>query len=222
MRYSEILTLITEKECSIIGTDKYLKSAVLIPIVTVIEEEYILFEKRSLNVRQPGEVSFPGGHFDTLLDDDFCNTAVRETCEELGLTKDKIFIIGKLGSFISPMGVLIESFIGRLNISSIDEIKIDTHEVEKIFIIPLKYFIDNKPLEFYSQLEIHPFIIDANGNREELLPVKDLGLPEKYLMPWTKGKHRVLVYKSKEETIWGITAELVYELVNRLKIKIDK
>ena len=40
--------------------------------------------------------------------------------------------------------------------------------------------------------------------------------------PWRRGKHRVLVYKNTEEVIWGITAELVFELTNKLKEQIDK
>jgi hypothetical protein len=41
-------------------------------------------------------------------------------------------------------------------------------------------------------------------------------------LPWTQGKHRVLVYKTSEEVIWGITAELIFELANRMKEQIDK
>jgi hypothetical protein len=31
-----------------------------------------------------------------------------------------------------------------------------------------------------------------------------------------------LVYKTSEEIIWGITAELIFELSNKLKEQIDK
>ncbi len=45
----------------IITEDQMFESAVLIPIVRYKNREYILFEKRSQFVSQPGEMSFPGG-----------------------------------------------------------------------------------------------------------------------------------------------------------------
>ena len=54
-------------------------------------------------------------------------------------------------------------------------------------------------------------VYDSNGNELQLLPVKELGLPKRYAGPWTKGKHRILVYKTPEEVVWGITAEIVFE-----------
>jgi hypothetical protein len=101
-------------------------------------------------------------------------------------------------------------------------LQIDHKEVERIFLIPFEYFINNKPEVYFTRLELHPYITKEDGEKEELLPVKELGLPERYSLPWTRGKHRVLVYKTSEEVIWGITAELIFELSNRLKAQIDK
>ena len=222
MSYIDQIGKIVAKSCSIIGKEKYLNSAVLIPIVLVDGKEFILFQKRSQNVRQPGEISFPGGHFEISKDEDFLSTAVRETCEELGISENKINVIGKLGTLVAPMGVIVETYIGILNINSLDELNIDKKEVESIFIIPLDFFIDNEPTEYITRLELYPFLIKEDGEREELLPVKELGLPEIYSLPWTKGKHRIFVYHTTEEIIWGITAELIFELSKRLKEKIDK
>jgi 8-oxo-dGTP pyrophosphatase MutT (NUDIX family) len=222
MNYRDKLEYIVTKNCSIIGKDLYLNSAVLIPIIVIDNSEFVLFEKRSSTVRQPGEVSFPGGHFDSRYDADFLSTAIRETCEELGIEKNKISVLGSLGTLVAPMGVIVETYLGVLNISSFDELKVDHKEVERIFLIPLEYFIKNKPQEYFTRLELHPFTTKADGELIALLPVKELGLPEKYSLPWTQGKHRVLVYKTSEEVIWGITAELIFELSKRLKEQIDK
>lgn len=222
MKYQNHIHALIQQDSSIIGREKYLNSAVLIPIVQVDNKEYFLFQKRSKSVRQPGEVSFPGGHFEKSKDKDFRSTAVRETCEELGINEQQISILGKLGTLVAPMGVIVEAYIGKLNINSLDELKIDTKEVEKIFIVPIDFFIKNNPSEFTTRLELHPTITNESGDREELLPVKDLGLPDRYALPWRRGKHRVLVYKNTEEVIWGITAELVFELTNKLKEQIDK
>ncbi len=217
MKYSDKLHKIITNDCSIIGKEKFLNSAVIIPIININNNEYILFQKRSATVRQPGEVSFPGGHINSLLDKDYLATAIRETCEELGITKDKINVIGRLGTLVAPMGVIVETFIGYLNINNLEELNIDSNEVERIFILPLEYFVKNDPEEYFTRLELYPFALDANGERQELLPVNELGLPERYASPWVNCKHRVFVYRTSEEVIWGITAELIYELSKKLR-----
>ena len=222
MNYLNTLGRIVVKNCSIIGKDQYINSAVLIPIIVIDKTEFVLFQKRSSTVRQPGEVSFPGGHFNSRFDNDFLSTATRETCEELGIEKDKISVLGKIGTLVAPMGVIVETYLGILNINSLDELKIDHKEVDRIFVIPLEYFISNKPDEYFTRLELHPFMTKEDGEKVELLPVKKLGLPEKYSIPWTNGKHRVLVYRTSGEVIWGITAELIFELSTKLKEQIDK
>lgn len=217
MSYTHQLENILTQDCSIIGKERFLNSAVLIPIVSLDDKDYLLFEKRSSSVRQPGEISFPGGHYDPLLDNSYRSTAIRETCEELGLKSQSIDVLGKLGVLVTPMEVLVEAYVGFLRINNLSEINFDKTEVEKIFIVPLDYFVNNQPQEYNTRLELHPFMITENGERKELLPVKELGLPERYADSWTKGRHRVLVYKTNNEIIWGITAELIFELSNKIR-----
>jgi 8-oxo-dGTP pyrophosphatase MutT (NUDIX family) len=120
MNYRDELKKITTINCSIVGKDLYLNSAVLIPIVVLDNNEFVLFEKRSSTVRQPGEVSFPGGHFDSRYDKDFLSTATRETSEELGIENTCIEVIGSLGTLVAPMGVIVETYLGILKIKSLD------------------------------------------------------------------------------------------------------
>lgn len=215
--YIELIPKIFTGNSNIIGKDRYLNSAVLIPIIVVDGNEYLLFEKRSVSIRQPGEISFPGGHYDTLLDSDFMETAIRETVEELGIQKNKITILGKLGTLVTPMGIIVETFVGKLDINALDELNFDIKEVDKLFKVPLHFFVTTEPEIYENQLQLHPYIVNENGEKIDLLPVKELGLPERYANPWKKGKHRVLVYRYESEIIWGITAELIYELVNRIR-----
>ena len=116
----------------------------LIPLIFLKDEYHFLFEKRANNIRQGGEVSFPGGEFDSNKDKDFLDTAVRETIEEIGVTKEKIQIIGSMGTLVAPMGVTVDSFVGVLNINSLNVLKIDENEVERIFTIPVSYFSEIK------------------------------------------------------------------------------
>ncbi|MCL6494816.1 MAG: CoA pyrophosphatase [Ignavibacterium sp.] len=215
--FIELIPKIFSEYSTIIGKDRYLNSAVLIPLIQLNEREYLLFEKRSIEVRQPGEISFPGGHFEIAKDKDFMDTAIRETVEELGIAANKITILGKLGTLVTPMGIIVETYIGKLEIESLNELKYDSKEVDKIFLVPLEFFFNNEPEKYENQLQLHPYIVDENGEKIDLLPVRELGLPERYANPWKKGKHRVIVYRYNQEIIWGITAELVYELVNRIK-----
>ena len=201
----------------IIGKNKYFNTAVLIPLIEMDSDIHILFEKRSAAIRQGGEVSFPGGQFDPDTDNCFEQTAIRETCEELGIEQDKIEIINKFGTLVAPMGLTLDVYVGFLLIKSLSEIDCQTTEVEKVFTLPLNYFLKNEPEIFYSRLEIHTLDNDEHGNEIKLLPVHELGLPEFYSKPWLNGKYRVLVYKTTPDIIWGLTAEIIYEFSNLFK-----
>ena len=208
----ENITLAIANSPEILGKDKYFNSAVLVPIIEIDDKINILFEKRANHIRQGGEVSFPGGEFDSKKDQGLRQTALRETSEELGLPVEKIKIIGKIGTLVAPMGVTVDAFVGMISKEHFDEIQIDKNEVEKIFLVPIDHFLKKKPQEYTVKLEVHPSHTDENGNFVELLPVQKLGLPERYSKPWKNGFHRVLVYNSTEEVIWGITAEIIFEL----------
>jgi len=208
----ENITLALANSSEILGKDKYFNSAVLVPIVEIDNKFHFLFEKRANHIRQGGEVSFPGGEFDIKKDQGLRQTALRETVEELGIPSEKIKIIGRVGTLVAPMGVTVDAFVCLLLVQSLDELKIDTDEVEKVFAVPIEHFLKKKPDEYTVKLEIHPSYVDEKGKQVELLPVQKLGLPERYSKPWKNGFHRVLVYNSTEEIIWGITAEIVFEL----------
>ena len=203
-----------KKAPEVLGKDKYFNSAVLIPLIYINNEYNFLFEKRSSNIRQGGEVSFPGGEFDSVKDKDYRSTAIRETIEEIGIEANIINIIGRMGTFVGPMGVTVDPFVGVINLNNLNDIKIDRKEVERVFIIPVSYFMEKKPLEYFVNFEVHPYKKSVDGRVVELLPVKKLKLPNRYSKPWKGRKHRILVYETSEETVWGITAELVYEFCN--------
>ncbi len=196
---------------SVLAKDKYFNSAVLVSLLFINDECNFLFEKRSGNIRQGGEVSFPGGEIDAQLDNNLKDTAIRETVEELGIVVDQVEIIGEMGTLVAPMGVTVDPYVGKLDINSIEELHIDSKEVEKVFTIPVSFFLENQPSTYYINLRAHPYEIDDEGNKIELLPVKKLGLPNRYADPWRKARHRVLIYNTPGEIVWGITAEIVYE-----------
>jgi 8-oxo-dGTP pyrophosphatase MutT (NUDIX family) len=199
----------------ILDKDEYFSSSVLIPFVKVEGEYHLLFEKRNAKIRQGGEISFPGGEFDNEKDKDYLDTAIRETVEELGIDKGKINIIGQLGILMVP-GVIVNSFIAEIKIENLNEINFDKTEVEKVFTVPISFFMNNEPEVYHVRLEAHPYYYDENGNKIELLPVEKLKLPEMYSKPWGKIKRKVYVYNYNGEVIWGITAALVKKVIEIL------
>jgi 8-oxo-dGTP pyrophosphatase MutT (NUDIX family) len=201
----------------ILHKEQYFKAAVLIPFVKEGDEYHLLFEKRAANIRQGSEICFPGGEFDEEKDINFEQTALRETAEELGISLNSITVIGRLDTLIGPMGILIEPYIGILELNSRDKLNIDEFEVEKAFKVPISYFTENEPEIYHLRMEIHPTITEKDGTIVEIFPAKTLNLPERYWIPWKGPKREVYVYKTEEGVIWGLTAELIRELVRKLK-----
>ena len=196
----------------LIDNDEHFNSSVLIPYCKSHNEYHLLFERRAADIRQGGEVSFPGGEYDKEIDSTLLETAVRETIEELGIEKEKMKVIGQLGILMIP-GVMVESFIAEVEIENLNEINFDKTEVEKVFTVPVSFFKENPPDVHHVRLEAHPFYIDEEGNKVVLLPVEKLNLPSRYSKPWGKIKRKIYVYNYDGEVIWGITAALVKKLM---------
>lgn len=72
-------------------------SSVLVIIHYNFKTPHVILTKRSRSIRaHPGEVCFPGGRYDHLVDRNPLDTAIRETQEELGLAIDTEEILGCL------------------------------------------------------------------------------------------------------------------------------
>ena len=91
----------------IIGSEEAYRSAVLVPFVTVDGTESILFEKRSENIRQGGEVCFPGGRIDEE-DGSALEAVMRETVEETGAKREDFEVHESAGYLLTRNGSLIE------------------------------------------------------------------------------------------------------------------
>lgn len=195
--------------------EDYFVSVVLLLLVPVAGEIHILFEKRANSIRQGGEISLPGGRRDKL-DESLQATALRETLEEVGIPSDKIAVIGRLDSVFAPMGAIVHVFVGVANID-LSSISSNPSEVEKAFLIPVSYFQENSPDVYTLMTEVHPRYRDkSTGEDVVLFPAKELGLPRRYWDEWGGFKHKIFVYKTPEGTIWGLTARILVDFVNKL------
>ncbi len=190
-------------------------SAVLLLLVPVEGEFQILFEKRSSSIRQGGEISFPGGMIDRS---DLSPEAavLRETEEEVGIPASSVRIIGRLDSVFAPMGAMVNVFVGAADIDPA-AIRENPDEVEKAFLVPVSFFQKNNPESYDVITEVHPKYKDkATGEEVVLFPARELGLPKRYWDSWGGFKHKIFVYRTAGETIWGLTARIVVDFVRKL------
>ncbi len=201
-------------DVNVMGRDRYFNSAVLIPLIKIDKEYYLLFQKRAANIRQGGDICFPGGGYEDC-DKSFMHTALRETKEELGIKKKDIKVLGQLDTYVAPIGAVIEPFVGVIQKEAIDNMIIDKNEVEKTMLIPMSFFKNNAPEEYTLKYEVHPYSINDDGEKEVHFPVEELGLPETYHKPWGHKRHKVWVYKYEGEVIWGLTAVIINDLLKK-------
>lgn len=210
--YSRLLQALHDP-CRIINYTDFFHSSVLIPFFLKHNELRVLFELRARGIRQGGEVSFPGGALEPGTDRTSEDTAVRETCEELGIAERAVRLDGKFGSFLNPSGNLIDSYVGFLEID--DEASLPFHrgEVEGLFSLPFSYFFETVPKEYSLRVEMQPVFTDTEGNEVVGFPARELGLPGRYHRSWAGRPHRVYVYPPSPHVIWGITAKILVNLV---------
>jgi len=200
------------------GLEEMPISVVMVLLTEINSEYHFVLEERNAQIRQGGEVCFPGGMSDSGTDATSEETALRETTEELGLPREKIEIIGRLDTFMAAMGAVIEIFVGVMK-TDISTLNINRDEVEKVFTIPVSHFMNTEP-EIH-QVMIRLFSSEINpetGEEIVYLPVRELGLPERYIDPWGNFKQNVYVYKTAEGVVWGLTAKIIMDFIRILKM----
>lgn len=200
------------------GKDEYVNTAVLVLLVPLEGEYHLVFQKRAAGIRQGGEICFPGGRCDPKKDVSFIETALRETDEEMGISQEQIEVVGVLDTYVAPMGIIVDACVGIADLDGLESLQLNQAEVEAVFSIPLRYFLEREPERYQVVTWAHPTEFDVKTGKEKLLlPAAELGLPELYTRPWGGSKRTILVYQTEYGAVWGITARFVYDLVGRLK-----
>lgn len=177
--------------------------SVLLPLIERDGQLQILFEVRSMNVKQPGEISFPGGMVE--VDEDFREAALRETYEEIGADINNIEIIGELDYITNTSNFILYPYVGLLK-TNFDSLDINRSEVEEIFTVPLEFFCNKEPDTYNISYtpDFHPeFPFDKIPNGREY--------------QWREMKYPVLFYEYGDKIIWGMTAKMTYNFIRRLK-----
>lgn len=174
-----------------IKDDFFTSSAVLFSIIPYEDKPYelIFIHRSDKGTRHRGEMSFPGGKFEPVLDESLRDTALRETEEEIGVSKDNIKIIGCLDDFPTMTKYIITPFIGIIDKDQ--KLVKDDREVQEIVKIPINFFI--KKINFKEQA------VDINGKK----------FPIFYFNYIKKENGKVF-------TVWGATAFLISTFLERV------
>lgn len=128
------------------------KSAVLLPLVNLDGQAGLVFTKRSGRLRSHrGEVSFPGGKHDEG-DTSLVETACRETCEELGVSRGQIEIWSEMPPYSTydKGGHVLTPVVGFLHNFSSSDLKVNSSEVDEVFCIPISQLCEER-LQGYTQ-----------------------------------------------------------------------
>ena len=172
--------------------------AVLVPLVEQEGRTHVLFEVRSRNVTQPGEVCFPGGHMEPGEDAETC--ALRETEEELGIPRSAIRPIAALDTLVTGRGV-ISPLLAEVEAWAAEAMEYSPEEVAETFLVPVEFFLEEAPKVFRF-----PMNDQMEGREAEFY--RAIGFPEGY--PIRRGLDVQPVWIYENHIIWGLTAKILF------------
>lgn len=115
-------------------------AAVLVPLFLRNDEPWVLFTRRTEQLKNhSGEISFPGGGAEKR-DADFWQTALRETEEEMGILASDVKRLGQLDDFHSVYGFRVKVCVG----SYVDPYPylVDENEIAEVIELPLHRLCD--------------------------------------------------------------------------------
>lgn len=115
-------------------------AAVLVPIVDHASGLSVLLTRRASHLKNhPGQISFPGGRIEAR-DGGPLEAALRETEEEIGLSRQHVQFVGYLDPHLVMTGYWITPVVAFVQPGF--ALKIDASEVESTFEVPLVHILD--------------------------------------------------------------------------------
>ena len=180
--------------------------AVLCPLVEKEDGLHFLFEVRSADLPQGGEVCFPGGRKES--GESFLECALRETEEEIGIPRESIQVLGKSDFVLTIYRGMIQPFVGFVPYEVYQNAKPNPEEVEAMFTVPLKFFMETEPDKYDTVWKV----IQSDD-----FPYERIEGGKNY--PFSKNRTTQLFYEYDGYTIWGFTAQVIRNIVDILKAK---
>lgn len=139
---------------------RWREAAVLVPLVDHPDGLTMIFTERTAHLAaHAGQVSFPGGQIEPD-DVDPEDAALRETEEEIGLSRKSIEVLGRLDIYLTRTGFRVTPVVGLVRPPF--HLRPDPEEVAEVFEVPLSIILspDNpqevsreilgKPRRFYA------------------------------------------------------------------------
>lgn len=107
-----------------------------------LKTKLVLILRKTYKGVHSAQISFPGGKLEKQ-DKTLKHTAVRETFEEIGVSKNNIKVVKQLTEvYIPPSNFYVQPFMGITK--EIPKFKKQENEVEAIIEVDLLHFLDNK------------------------------------------------------------------------------
>ena len=176
--------------------------AVLCPLVEREDGLHLLFEVRAAQLRQGGEVCFPGGRMEAGESASDC--ALRETEEELSIPRREVTLLGTPDFICNPRGFLLRPVLGLVSPAGFAGLRPSPAEVAEAFTVPLAFFRETEPEVW--RYELLPQV-------PEEFPYGPVGVPRDY--SWSRGQAEVPIWYYQGHAIWGMTARLVREITRQ-------
>jgi 8-oxo-dGTP pyrophosphatase MutT (NUDIX family) len=123
------------------------RAGVLVPLYSHMDDLHVVFTKRTDRVQHHrGEISFPGGAMEPE-DEDLIVTALRETEEEIGLSRDHIEVIGRLDDIVTISSFHVSVYVGEIDARRSPYVwQPHEHEVAEVLEVPLHHLLDEANL----------------------------------------------------------------------------
>jgi 8-oxo-dGTP pyrophosphatase MutT (NUDIX family) len=126
-------------------------AAVLLLVVNHPAGQAVVFTQRTAHLSDhAGQISFPGGRCDAE-DRTPERTALREAEEEIGLTPERVEVLGRLPDYHTGTGYRVSPVVGWAEGPL--AYRPDPHEVEEVFEVPLAFLLDTRNHRYESAFQ---------------------------------------------------------------------
>ena len=131
-----------------IATIRPIRPAAVLVAVVERAEPMVLLTQRTAHLKEhSGQISFPGGKIDA--GETPLQAALRETEEEIGLSRDALEPLGYLDLYMTTLGYRIVPLIARL--APPFKLALNKDEVDEVFEVPLSFLMEPNNLQRHSR-----------------------------------------------------------------------
>lgn len=145
---NQLINSVQQYDPRTIDQPSLLQAGVLVAITDEIDPKLILTRRADHLNTHSGEVAFAGGKQDAT-DPDIVFTALREAHEEINLCSDQVKIIGPLDQVVSRFGYVVTPIVGLIPADL--EFIANLDELDAIFKVPLRFFLESEPYEYFER-----------------------------------------------------------------------